>query len=1216
MNRCAHFQAQLLEYVYGLLDAAETATLEGHLEHCLHCQQAHDLALGHQEQLGCAARLPFPGVRFDVPVGEPLVVELNKQVARGANQPPGPAWFRWAVAAGILLMIASLGIPAGLYSQQRDHLALAENSLDDVRKQAYQLDTDFSAFQKSIAARLTAAARQAQQADDRYRGQLDLVDRELAEIDRNIKDLTQKRDARLGQIRKEVGNSQLHMTIRGPLEPETGRSNRYQVETRTLNQPAPATLFFRVVDDERRVVFEQKADTQGKFQLALPADLPLHTPLTLEVSAQRKDKTGKEDKQLLEKLPLSAPGYLTHVSTDRQSYRPGDIVRYRSLTLDRFTLSPAQEDLEITFSILGPDGSLLGNQTGLAQLVKENDGLLLGPKGQPIRGIGTGFYRLPADAALGDYTLIVRDKHHRFPVSQRSFRVEKTERVPLHASVNFDRAAYRGGQSVTVNVVPEQKLKEQIKRAVPSAVVDGQVLPLERNDNQDGSFTCTFKLPRTLMPGDARLTLSLPADDKTLTLERQVPLQIDRLHVGFYPEGGDLVAGVPNDVYFQAWTPVGDPASIRGRIVDKANRVVADVATLDPHQGRGRFRFTPTAGETYQLLIDEPGRVKQILDPAGKVGSNLPAIQPDGIVLHLPAGVIDADSPVQARLRSAGKARSLVVSAHCRGQLVAQSRVLAPAGQATDVELAPLTRVGGIYRITAAEEVVVGDKTTLVPRAERLVYRMPAEKLGLALEFDKAAYAPGEQVKLRCRSRDEENKALPSVVMLAVTEPDADAERQVSLPGFFWLGSDLNRPQDLEYADFLLQGGVDSQALDLLLATQGWRHFVEAKDAQQAQMFALNKVDVEVSPFLQGKHRLDAEFTKEVTDLEAKLIDATVQRRALVEQRFGARRQLLDTRTELKLQAEEADTQLADAKRRLESERAAAEVRYEAAQAALASYDRLISGLRQWWIPVLALVLFVAGAFALATSAFRRMMPSTLPYLATAACLLAVFGLLATMQLSTRSDALAQVLGEDPVWDALKPGSALAQVDRVPVPGNLVEPQQAGEGGAGTLAQLPRPEVLKVNGLPNKEPEEKARLAALLQYQFVRRDLKKSELRERAADADKPGPATRGKDYKAPLLDSAHANTKNEATKVVEELSAPPAPPFVVREFGYRQSRARAGEYAATLYWQPALVLENGEALVTFDMGTGRRYRILAAGHTLDGRLDSVTVPLESRPVK
>ena len=50
------------------------------------------------------------------------------------------------------------------------------------------------------------------------------------------------------------------------------------------------------------------------------------------------------------------------------------------------------------------------------------------------------------------------------------------------------------------------------------------------------------------------------------TIVRPIPIVLKKLQVEFFPEGGDLVAGLPNRVYFQARTPLGKPAELKGTL--------------------------------------------------------------------------------------------------------------------------------------------------------------------------------------------------------------------------------------------------------------------------------------------------------------------------------------------------------------------------------------------------------------------------------------------------------------------------------------------------------------------------------------------------------------------------------------------------------------------------------------------------------------------------
>src|SRR5205814_3477503 len=87
---------------------------------------------------------------------------------------------------------------------------------------------------------------------------------------------------------------------------------------------------------------------------------------------------------------------------------------------------------------------------------------------------------------------------------------------------------------------------------------------------------------------------------------------LKKLQVAFFPEGGNLVAGVPNRVYFQARTMLDRPAELKGCVIASGGKVVAEIQTLHDDQetgvnrGCGRFSFTPAAGTKYELKIDQP----------------------------------------------------------------------------------------------------------------------------------------------------------------------------------------------------------------------------------------------------------------------------------------------------------------------------------------------------------------------------------------------------------------------------------------------------------------------------------------------------------------------------------------------------------------------------------------------------------------------------------
>ena len=109
------------------------------------------------------------------------------------------------------------------------------------------------------------------------------------------------------------------------------------------------------------------------------------------------------------------PVYLTHLATDKPMYRPGETVHYRSLTLERFSLKPVQEELRLQFTITGPQGDEIFKQQGALRLRSTDGTLLTMPDGKPVAGIGAGEFLLPPTIAGGEFTLTVAKRTTAFP---------------------------------------------------------------------------------------------------------------------------------------------------------------------------------------------------------------------------------------------------------------------------------------------------------------------------------------------------------------------------------------------------------------------------------------------------------------------------------------------------------------------------------------------------------------------------------------------------------------------------------------------------------------------------------------------------------------------------------------------------------------------------------------------------------------------------------
>jgi anti-sigma factor RsiW len=1207
MHDCNHSESLLLEHLYGLLDDADERALQDHLAGCPACRAALERARGQQRLLAAAAKGEFPAVRFEPPAEEEHAPEVVSLPSPAAAPRRARRWGRWAVAAALLLAAGGLGAPAAWYG--RDYL----QARDAVRAHDDQLEN----------ARHAAAV--------------------AAE---KVNNLPVEREQKIAEVWKAAGARKINLVVSGPQRVEVGAPSEFRIETRNEGKPVPARLDVSVVDQKTgKVVLEEKdVKSAGEYQLTLQPNLPLRpdAALALQVTA-RREGDDDADSSLRESLELATPVYVTHLATDRPMYQVGDVVRFRSLTLDRFSLKPPPDDFRLVYSVTRPNGVKTDILSGSSRLLARDGGPeLTGPDGKPLRGLGSGEYLAEAPEG-GEYTLTVREANNRFAPQERKFLVNRYQPSALNKDFNFDRSSYGAGDTVTARIKVTRPNGEPAAhcKATPEIYIDGRNygtdgLPLTKGvptfvADDGGQVDVVFKLPGAIERGQASLAVSLLDGKVPDTFVRTIPLVLKTLQVDFYPEGGELVAGADNRVYFQVRTTLDKPADLRGRLVnDRGDVVVADVHTLtDPtspgvNQGMGVFGFRPDPMRKYELKIDAP------LGVTSK--HELPAAKADAVALHVLDGVTGPSDPIRVRLSSPMADKSLLVGAYCRGRLLDHQMVTVKKGEPAEVALKPSNGAGGVYRITAFEDLGHVDEAhrRLVPRAERLVYRRPTESLKLAVTPDKTHYTPAERVTLTVTARDEQDRPTGAVVLLGAVDRRtlamADEKTARSMPTHFLLTTEVRKPEDLEQADFLLSAEPKAaEALDLLLGTQGWRRFAEQDPARFKERLANDP-----------KVRGDAErLLVTIGQSSPKVTDyAREQVKKVADEYAGREDQLQDDYKQA----------LAAAAKVREDEAAAA------AQQRLQRYDAWIERYGAIVPPAAALLLFaliLAGLYLALPRAAIRSAPLVVGLFLCGAVLIVLSLTPALSKLRPRGDAVAFKGQQNAAqWEAPAAPQRAEARKEMPKAAPKVPAPPAPMGGADGMQGAPpapmapadmakgaaqKPEGMALDD-QMKRAEKMDHAANKALADGKKRNFEREQIagdarglrqqmqeggRRNGGIAGPPGAAA-GAMPPAFGGGGGRGGFGGRFADRLDERPAPPPPPLVVREYAHKNESAPGDlrtDFAETLLWQPALVIPNeGRAQVSFQLcDSVTNFAVSAAGHTLDGRLGTAEATVVSR---
>ncbi|RKG84230.1 A-macroglobulin complement component [Corallococcus sp. CA049B] len=492
--------------------------------------------------------------------------------------------------------------------------------------------------------------------------------------------------------------------------------------------------------------------------------------------------------------------YLTHVTTDKPLYRPGEQVLVRGLVLEALSRKPYAGSLQAQVEVRGPKGDVVTTSTASTA--------------DAVWGYA---WPIPAGQPGGEYTLRVTYPWTGAAPAERKFDVRAYRAPRLKSQIEFLRDGYGPGDTVTATL--EVKRAEggvpEGAKVTANALVDGAtVAQVPCTVDAKGRCTVRFPLPSAMERGEGTLAFTIEDGGVVESAAKTIPILLQTLDLALYPEGGDLVAGLASRVYFEARTPARKPADLTGRIVEvDSGRVVARVSS--EHEGRGRFELTPQAGVRYALRIDSPSGIRKSFP--------LPEVKPRGAVIRVREDVVPAGKLVQLVVGLNGVGRGTVT--------LSQREVRVASAVLGDVKGGPVTLDPGEADGVLVATVWDHDGR---PVAERLVFRQPSKELSVELKADRTRYVPGGPVRLTARTT-RGGQPVSALVMLTVTD-DAVLELQEKrdqapqLPVMVLLEPEVRELADAQlYLD--AKNPKSKLAVDLLLGTQGWRRFA-LTDAQ------------------------------------------------------------------------------------------------------------------------------------------------------------------------------------------------------------------------------------------------------------------------------------------------------------------------------------------------------------------------------------------------
>ncbi len=293
-------------------------------------------------------------------------------------------------------------------------------------------------------------------------------------------------------------------------------------------------------------------------------------------------------------------------------------------------------------------------------------------------------------------------------------------------------------------------------------------------------------------------------DEKQSTTEQSSSEDID---LQFFPEGGNLVANLKNNLAFKALGTDGLSRRVKGKIFSSKGEV-AEFETS--HQGMGIIFFMPEKGETYMAEIDGMNDKKY----------PLPKVEEQGMAITVTNKSDLQDVVVKIQLsESLPRPQAITLVAHQRGELsfMAQATM---ANVIFFIKIPKAKLVSGLTHITLFD-------ATGKPICERLVFIENSENLQVTIAGLKNKYQPREKIEFEIEVKDRIGNPVVidlSLAALNTNEVALDPHRK-NIENYLFLQSDIRG--HIESPGYYFDTSIADRAakLDLLLLTQGWSRF-------------------------------------------------------------------------------------------------------------------------------------------------------------------------------------------------------------------------------------------------------------------------------------------------------------------------------------------------------------------------------------------------------
>lgn len=271
----------------------------------------------------------------------------------------------------------------------------------------------------------------------------------------------------------------------------------------------------------------------------------------------------------------------------------------------------------------------------------------------------------------------------------------------------------------------------------------------------------------------------------------------------FFPEGGDMIEGLPTNVGFKALDALGKGIDVNGAIINQKNDTIAKFKSLK--FGIGKFAFTPLANQVYTVIATSSK--KEI------ISKQLPIAKKQGYTLALK----DNES-ISVNVSTNLNENKIYLIVHSESKISIAEEANFVAGKALFIiDKSKLSE--GLSYLTIFNE---NGKAV----CERLYFKKGTKKIKIEANSDAKLYDVRKPVNVNFNINSDKEREMKGSFSISVRRIDSlQGLDEGNILSYLLLSSELKGNIESPGYYFENDDKNTNEALDNLLITQGWRRF-------------------------------------------------------------------------------------------------------------------------------------------------------------------------------------------------------------------------------------------------------------------------------------------------------------------------------------------------------------------------------------------------------